>query len=426
MSVYENIKFSMLTTTCIAWQGFCYLVGRDRLDCIKNIAKYLSNKNIIYSKIFQSLSCGANILTDEEMKFLSMFNDEAPYNNNEVWNVDAMIDNVNISTNSVLRIDNVPIKSGMIALVYKGKLGMKDVVIKVKRKNIYEKLIDGIQKMEYIVKLLSYLPYTRVLSLSDVFEENVEEMLKQVDFKNEVDIAGKVYNNFKYMDDVVIPKVYPEFTTADNRIIVMDFLEGKSIRDVPAMEKYDYGKIVAKYSMKSVLYDRLYHNDLHAGNIFFMEIDDKKKIGVIDFGATGTMTRHQQNIFYSFFKEGAINKNYEAAAEVLVKDLVNPKETFEKLSSEQKLDLMTDLVRLTKDCFSAVTQMDIKLIYDLNLVLNKYNLKLSRFFCKLQLSLGIAGSVCNELCSVEGKNYMNCVEEAVKKMVKAQENMFEY
>ena len=51
-----------------------------------------------------------------------MFNDEAPYNNNEVWNVDAMVDNVNISTNSVLRIDNVPIKSGMIALVYKGKL----------------------------------------------------------------------------------------------------------------------------------------------------------------------------------------------------------------------------------------------------------------------------------------------------------------
>ena len=97
-----------------------------------------------------------------------------------------------------------------------------------------------------------------------------------------------------------------------------------------------------------------------------------------------------------------------------MKDLVNPKETFEKLSSEEKLDLMTDLVRLTKDCFSAVTQMDIKLIYDLNLVLNKYNLKLSRFFCKLQLSLGIAGSVCNELCSVEGKNYMNCVEEAVK------------
>ena len=426
MSVYENIKFSILTASCIGWQGFCYLLGRERISCIKNVASYLSSKNIIYSKIFQSLSCGANILTDAEMKFLSMFNDEAPYTNDEVWNVDALVDNVNISTNNVLRINNVPIKSGMIALVYKGKLGNKDVIVKVKRKNIYEKLIDGIQKMEYIVRVLSYLPYTNVLSLPDIFEENVEEMLKQVDFKNEVDIAGKVYNNFKYMDDVIIPKVYPEFTTADNRIIVMEYLDGLSIREVPAMERYDYGKIVAKYSMKSVLYDRLYHNDMHAGNIFFMKVDDKKKIGVIDFGATGTMTRHQQNIIYSFFKEGAINKDYEAAAEVLVKDLVYPKERFEKLSSEDKLDLMNDLITLTKDCFSAVTQMDVTLIYELNVALNKYNIKLSRFFCKLQLSLGIAGSVCNELCSVEGKNYMNCIEAAVKKMVEAEENMFEY
>ena len=426
MSVYENIRFSILTTSCIGWQGLCYFIGRKRIDCIKNIANYLSSKNIIYSKIFQSLSCGANILTDEEMKFLSMFNDEAPYNNDELWNIDALVDNVNISTNSVLRIDNVPIKSGMIALAYKGKIGNKDVIVKVKRKNIYEKLIDGIQKMDYIVRLLSYLPYTNVLSLSDVFDENVEEMLKQVDFKNEVEVSQKVYNNFKYLDEVLIPKVYPEFTTADNRIIVMDYLEGLSIKDVPAREKYDYGKIVAKYSMKSVLYDRLYHNDLHAGNIFFMEVDGKKKIGVIDFGATGTMTRHQQNIFYTFFKEGALNKNYEAAAEVLVKELVYPKEIFTELSSEKKLDLMTELVRLTKNCFSAVTQMDIKLIYDLNIVLSKYNLKLSRFFCKLQLSLGIAGSVCNELCDQEGKNYMNCVEEAVKNMVEAQQNMFEY
>ena len=426
MSVCENIKFSILTASCIGWQSFCYLLGRNRIDCIKNIANYLSNRNIIYSKIFQSLSCGANILTDNEMKFLSKFNDEAPYTSKELWNVDALVDNVNISTNKKLEINNIPIKSGMIAIAYKGKLGNKDVIIKIKRKNIFKKLKDGIDKMDYIVRLTSYLPYTNVLSLQDVFEENKEEMLKQNDFKNEVDVSQKVYNNFKYMDEIVIPKVYPEFTSADNRIIVMDYLEGKSIRDVPCSEKYDYGKIVARYSMKSVLYDRLYHNDLHAGNIFFMETDGIKKIGVIDFGATGTMTRDQQNIFYTFFKEGAINKNYKAAAEVLINDLVYPKEVFEELSPENKSDLMTEIIKLTKDCFSAVTQMDIKLIYDLNLVLNKYNLKLSRFFCKLQLSLGIAGSVCNELCSVEGKNYMNCVEEAVEKMVKAQENMFEY
>ena len=136
----------------------------------------------------------------------------------------------------------------------------------------------------------------------------------------------KVYNNFKYIENIVIPKTYPDFTSADNRIIVMDYLEGKTIHEVDPSDKYEYGRILARYSMKSVLYDRLYHNDLHAGNIFFMEDNDEKKIGIIDFGATGTMTRHQQNIFYDFFKQGALEKNYECAAETLLKELVFPKE----------------------------------------------------------------------------------------------------
>jgi len=424
--MYENVKFSISTTCCIGWEYTCYLMGRERLDCIKNVADYLSSKNIIYSKIFQSLSCGADILTDNEMKYLSKFNDEAPYNENELWDIDAIVKNVNISTGKKLEIEPIPIKSGMIALVYKGRLDNKDIIVKVKRKNIHSKLIDGVQKMEYFMNLSSYLPYVRILSLPDIFEENVEEMLKQVDFKNELEMSTKVYNNFKYVNEIIIPKVYPDFTSADNRIIVMDYLDGKTIQQINPMDKYEYGKILAKYSMKSILYDRLYHNDLHAGNIFFMEVDNEKKIGVIDFGATGTMTRHQQNIFYNFFKEGTMNKDYEAAAEVLVKDLVNPKERFELLSTSDKIDLMIELVKLTQDCFSSEKQMDAQLIYNLNVVLHKYKLKLSRFFCKLQLSLGIAGSVCNELCNTEGENYMTCVGEAVKKMVDAEENMFEY
>ena len=424
--MYENTKFSILTTCCIGWQGLCYLMGRDRIDCIKNVANYLANKNIIYSKIFQSLSCGANILTDDEMQFLSKFNDEAPFNDRELWNIESLITNVNISTGKTLEISKIPIKSGMIALVYKGKLDGEDIIVKVKRKHIYDKLLDGIQKMEYVMRLSLYLPYINILSLPDVFEENVEEMLKQVDFKNELSVSQKIYNNFEYVDDIIIPKVYPEFTEADNRIIVMSYLDGKTIHELNPMDKYEYGKIVAKYSMKSILYDRLYHNDLHAGNIFFMEVDGVKKIGVIDFGATGTMSRHQQNIFYEFFKQGAISRNYEGAAEVLVKDLVNPHERFEELSSEDKLDLMIELTKLTRECFSAVTQMDVQLIYNLNVALYKYDLKLSRFFCRLQLSLGIAGSVTNALCETEGENYMNCVGEAVKKMVDSEESMFEY
>lgn len=427
MSLLENIQFTISTSTCIAWEGICYFLGRERIKCIKNIANYLSTKNIIYSKIFQSLSSGASLLTNEEMLYLSKFNDEAPYMNDELWDVGAIIKNVNISTGKELEINELPIKSGMIALAYKGTLNGKQIIVKIKRKNIYKKLLDGINKMDFIMSLTKYIPYLNILSLPDVFNENREEMLKQVDFKNELTVSEKFYNNFKLIDEIIIPQVYRDFTEADNRIIVMDYIDGKTIHQLDKDARFEYGDLIAKFSMKSILYDRLYHNDLHAGNIFFLEENGVKKIGVIDFGATGTITREQQDIFYEFFKHGSINKDYCAARDVVVNDLIYPKEVYNNLDGRMKESLLNELTALTRDCFNSVKTIDVELIYNLNNCLHRYNLKLSRYFCKIQLSMGIAGTVCNELCNgEEGKNFMTCIGNAVNKMVKQQESMFEY
>ena len=100
------------------------------------------------------------------------------------------------------------------------------------------------------------------------------------------------------------------------------------------------------------------------------------------------MSRHQQNIFYQFFKEGAQQK-LQKAAEVLQEDFVYPKDV-DKLSDYEN-QLNNQLTELIQECFSAEKQLDVELIYKLNCILHKKHLKLSRFFCKLQLSLGIAG-----------------------------------
>ena len=75
----------------------------------------------------------------------------------------------------------------MIALVYYGKLGNKDVVIKVKRKNINARLHQAIDKMRLLVRLSTWLPYLRVMNLYTVFEENEADMYKQINFIKEAD-----------------------------------------------------------------------------------------------------------------------------------------------------------------------------------------------------------------------------------------------
>ena len=153
----DSISLTAKTTCFLAWQMLCYLFGRERYDCIKNIATFLSSYNIVYSKIFQSLSSGADLLTNKEMEYLSEYNDNVPYLEEELPDLDELEEqiNENMSENklTIERSPKGPEASGMIAVVYYGKLDNKDVVIKVKRKDIDRRLHEAIDKMRLLVKL---------------------------------------------------------------------------------------------------------------------------------------------------------------------------------------------------------------------------------------------------------------------------------
>ena len=175
------------TVGYVSWQLLCYGFGRSRIDCIRNIANYLASINIIYSKVFQSLSAGANILSIEEMKYLSQFNDTAPFNASDLYDVHDIVAVLNQKCNTNLKVKHSsPKRSGMIALVYYGTVDDNDVVVKVKRRNIEYKLEDALEKMRFIVKIASYMPWLNRLYLPTIFEENIQDMLNQVDFSNEV------------------------------------------------------------------------------------------------------------------------------------------------------------------------------------------------------------------------------------------------
>ena len=90
----DSISLTAKTTCFLVWQMLCYLCGRKRFDCIKNIAVFLSSYNIVYSKIFQSLSSGADVLTNVEMDYLSRFNDNVPYIEEELPDFNI---NINLS-----------------------------------------------------------------------------------------------------------------------------------------------------------------------------------------------------------------------------------------------------------------------------------------------------------------------------------------
>lgn len=410
----------------VSWQSLCYAFGRERIECIRNIANYLAGINIIYSKVFQSLSAGANILSIEEMKYLSQFNDTAPFNKDDVFDIKKIVDNLNKKCDdSNLEIKCItPQRAGMVALVYYGTVDGKDVVVKVKRRNIEEKLADALDKMRTIVNISSKLPWLNRLYLPTIFEENRDDMVKQLDFSNEVNNL-KLYNrSFRHMDFVKIPYVYEEFTKGDDRVIVMERLYGTRLHDIKSdSEKAAYGPLVARFSMKSILYDRRYHADLHAGNIFFMGTPEDRKIGIIDFGIVGSVTKEAQDSFYNFFKCILVDNDNIEGSNVLLSRLVEPKELYKNMCGTRKDKLLNKMALVASEVFGPDSILDARTVYRINTVLIDYGLQLSRQFCRIQLSLAVCASVCNELCKV-GENYMYHVSEVTRSMM-AERDMFE-
>ena len=424
----ESIVLAIRTLCFIVWQFICYQCGKERYECIKNIATFLSNYNIVYSKVFQSLSSGAHILTSKEMEYLSKFNDDVPYHMGELYSIDELENNININRfgNDRIIIDRsnngLPIASGMIAVVYYGHIGDKQLVIKVKRKDIESRLREAIEKMRLLVWISMYIPYVKIMNLYTVFNENEDDMYKQIDFNIEADNLKEMKKNFQYINYVKIPYVYLDITRRNSDVIVMERLYGKRLKELDDSVKNDYGRLVAQFNLKAVLFDLMWHSDLHSGNIFFMEEHGIKKLGIIDLGIVSRITSEEQYDFYHFFDTIFLKKKALEGAKIIASRLVSPKEIYLNMSQKQKQLLYDDMAIIIQDLLDDFQELNAMIIYRINTMLHKYHLKLDRPFCRIQLSLSILSSISNDL-AINGESYIKHIEQALASMIKDTENI---
>ena len=153
-------------------------------------------------------------------------------------------------------------------------------------------------------------------------------------------------------------------------------------------------------------------------------INDVLKIGVIDYGIIGKLTREEQNIFFNFFKI-LVSRNYDKLAKYIVKHLSEPLEKGEKGEKHDKLNenkesLTSTNEKLIKDvyyvCYNTLSVKQIffggEEIYEVNKILKTQNLTFSKFFCRIELAIAISENVCNSLC--KDKTYIEQLMSAFK------------
>ena len=421
-AMIADFVFLIQTSWILGCQAFLYYTGvRNALNCTKAFAEKLGGINMFYIKALQSLSTNAHVLNPDQIEYLSQFTDHVPFHPDEIdTTFEESIQEVSATNNWKFEISKtqgmlVPMRAGMVAVVYEGNLNGERVVIKVVRKGAVQRIKEALDRIEFLVRCTSWFPYLRDLNLRDLICENREDMLQQTDFNNEVSNIERMHRHWDKMDYVVVPKVYQEYTNANNSVIVMQWLDGQRMEAIDKKDSDAYSMLLAKYSAKCLLFDRYFHGDLHAGNIFFMKDENGAlQLGIIDYGVMGELTKREQNLFYQFFTSVSTTSDYLDVADVMIDAIAEPKTAVDALSNDDRESLRRDLAAITKVAFTQKENMGPEEIYQINRRLRRHGLTLAKSFCRVELALAISDSVCARL-GVE-TTYLANIQKAVRDM----------
>jgi len=404
---------------------------------IKKISRRLANKNILYVKIFQAISLNTKFIDETINNELLKYTDNAPYDETDIdWK--TIIDV--IQEYNVKMTNMEPINSGMISLVFKmiKKDTNEPVIVKIKRKNIDEKLDTAIRKLMFVIRLFSFIPKCNLLNISQVVNNNLTLLKHQLNFEEEVQNTIEMKENCKHLLYVKIPEIYQEVTKRNANVIMMEYINGNNISQVEVGDYEQYAKLVLKYGFFSVCTAGISHGDLHSGNIIFIknQINNQKQndnktnttnkrpiyqIGLIDFGIVLRMEPQLKNAFLEIASELFTKPAYDIASELL-DIMIEPKEVWKNISQIHKNNITmvaSEIIDQTIHHSKDATQVK---VYDFltnfnnyihNNKLHQYNLSVNNDFAKIQLSLAMSHGLSMCLCK---DNYLAVANEVVNTM----------
>jgi ubiquinone biosynthesis protein len=195
-------------------------------------------------------------------------------------------------------VDTKPLAAASMAQVHRATL--KDgtnVILKIQRPGIREKIESDMRLFTYLATLAEkHVPELATYHPQKIAHQFVKSLQNELNFMTEGQNAEQVSANFEENDQIVIPKIYWEWTK--ERICVQEFVEGIPGVNIQAideagMDRKRIAQTGANAVLKMIMIDGLFHADPHPGNFFILP---GERIAFIDFGMIGRVSevRRQQ------------------------------------------------------------------------------------------------------------------------------------
>lgn len=415
---FSNIVFILDVAAIFLQEYIRLLFMQNYCEFVRRVARNLSKKNILYVKMFQAISLNNNLIDGAMNSELVKYTDSVPYTESDI-DIDLFDD---VIKKYYLTPDNdtIPINSGMISLVYKMRtVDNEIVVVKMKRKNIDDRLNDAIEKLLFFIKLVSFIPQFNVLDIPNVIKKSINLLRQQLDFGEEVKNTMEMAENCKNLKYIKIPKVHEYATKEYPSIIIMDYVKGFHISKLDEKDYDEYAKLVLKYGFVSIINNSVTHGDLHAGNIIFIknEAEPIYQLGLIDFGIVTRVnketTQHFLEIISTMFTETS-----KKLSEKVLNAFIEPRETFQNIPVECRENLYAEASKIIEEAIHNSNDASQVKIYEFMKKFNEYlngnnlrsfELYVSDDFVKFQMALAMSQGVSLCLCKNDYMPFANKV-----------------
>ena len=179
--------------------------------------------------------------------------------------------------------DPQPLASASLAQVHAARLhDGRRCAVKVQYPGIEGIVRADLRNLAVILRVLAWLEHD--FDFRVLMREAFKYIPMELDFEHEADNCETIARNLAARADVVVPRVYREFST--RRVLVMELIEGIKITDVAALERAGIEKqAVAQKLMEvfceQVLRDGFFHADPHPGNVM---VQPGPRLVLLDFG----------------------------------------------------------------------------------------------------------------------------------------------
>ncbi len=333
-----DIDKSLMRSNIIGFKKYLFLLlpwnlltFNKSVNLAQNIRLICEDLGPIFVKLGQTISTRKDLLSDEIANELVKLQDNVtPFDGNTAKKI--IEKELGKSTEDIFSFfETKPMASASIAQVHPAKLKTgEEVIVKVVRPDIKEKIIQDISLMKKIASYLDGLSSDfKRMHLIDIVNDYEMVIYDELNLIKEAASAKQIKKNFSGASFIYIPTVHCTYLTS--RVMVMERIYGIPInnKDKLAKEGVSFREIAEKsveLFFVQVFEHNFFHADMHPGNIFIQKHNDTFRFVLVDFGIMGSLSEFDKKYlaenFIAFF-----NRDYARVAKLHVECEWVPKDT---------------------------------------------------------------------------------------------------